>query len=232
MRTLVVLVGSLVVLMLMNGCGQKQQEVVKDIIAHSDHASMILENDYVKVMLFELKPNAGLPLHQGEPRLVYALSDYTIDWTEAGNTTEKSWQSGDAHWHEAGAHAIKNTGTSDARFLVVSRTSTPLPEVGADALSQDASAVDTMHADVVYENDHVRLMKVSLPAGESQPMHQGANRLLYALSSYEIAYASDQTDTVRTSFEAGEAHWHGADEHAVENVGTTPAEFLVFAFKQ
>jgi len=232
MKTFVMFVSVLLVQMCMNGCGQKQEEVVQDIAAHSDHANMVFENDYVKVMLFELKPNAELPLHQGEARLVYALSDYAIDWTEAGNTTEKSWQSGDAHWHEAGAHAVKNSGTSDARFLVVSRTSTPLPEVGADALSQDIGAVDTMHADVVFENDHVRLMKVSLPVGESQPMHQGANRLVYALSSYQIAYASDQTDTVRTSFEAGEAHWHGADEHAVENVGTSPAEFLVFAFKR
>ncbi len=231
MKTSVAYVSFLILLTISTGCGQKQQEVVENIVSDSEHASIVFENDYVRAVLFELEPSKELPLHQGEPRLVYSLSDYTINWTEAGETSKVSWRTGDAHWHEAGPHAAKNTGTSAARFLVVSRKATPLPDVGDRAFAQDAAVVDTAHTDVVFENDHVRLSKVSIPVGESQPLHQGANRLIYTLSSYDIAYVSDQMDTVTTSFEAGSAHWHSADEHAVENAGTTPADFLVIAFK-
>jgi hypothetical protein len=179
-----------------------------------------------------LKPGEKLPLHKGKPRAIYALSDYKIRWTEGDNTSEKQWQKGDAHWHDAIEHSIENVGNADANYLVVSRKQSALPEPGEYDLAQDASAIDTQHSKIAFENDHVRIVKTIIAPQESQTMHHGINRLIYALTDYHIKYTSDQTETKDTQMMAGSAHWHSADKHAVENIGTTPAEYLIFAFKK
>lgn len=106
-----------------------------------------------------------------------------------------------------------------------------LPPAGAYDFTQDASQVDTTHSKIIFENDHVRIITVELPPGEAQPGHHGTNRLIYSLSGYQIKYTSDQTDTLEATFEPGQAHWHGPDQHAVENIGATTAQFLIFEFK-
>lgn len=213
------------------GCGQQGEQAIEEITAaHPDHAGAVFENDYVKAVEFTLEPGEKLPLHKGGPRAVYALSDYKIKWNEGGQVTEKEWKTGDAHWHGAIEHAVENIGDTPARYLVVTRTETALPGTGDYDLSRDASQLDSEHSEVVFENEHVRIIEVMLGAGESQPMHEGINRLIYSLTGYRLNYSSDQMDTKETEMEAGEAHWHTADAHAVENIGETPAHYLIFEF--
>jgi quercetin dioxygenase-like cupin family protein len=215
------------------GCGKKQETAIEDIVAtHADQAHLVFENDFVKAVRFELEPGQELPLHKGGPRIVYALSDYMISWTEGEQTSEKQWATGDAHWHGAVDHAVKNIGDTEADYLVVSRKETILPEAGDYDIMQDAGRMDSAHSNVVFENQHVRLIEVTLAAGESQPLHHGIHRLIYPLTSYSIEYVSDQLDTLETTMEPGVAHWHAADRHSVENIGETTAEYLILEFKR
>ena len=238
-QTISVALGLAAILALV-GCSEPPQEPATTQEPATDSASessntpkaMIFENDYVKVMEIDLKPGEELPLHKGDPRAVYSLSDYKIRWTEGGETSEKEWKEGDAHWHDAIEHAVENIGDNDARFLVVARREKELPETGDYDISQDASVKDSEHSKLVFENEHVRVIKTVIPPQTSQVTHQGVNRLVYALSDYEIKYTSDTAGTKQTKLAAGSAHWHEADEHSVENVGATPAEFLIFAFKK
>jgi quercetin dioxygenase-like cupin family protein len=233
MRRLRFIIISLTAIFMVICCTKQQQKAIEDITAeYPDNAKVIFENDYVRVVEFMLKPGESLPLHKGHPRAVYALTDYQIKWTEGDEAREKEWQKGDVHWHDAIEHAIENTGENDANFIVVARKETSLPETGEYDLSRDASAIDSAHSKITFENEHVRVIETNIPPEESQSMHHGINRLIYALTDYQIRYTSDKTETKDTQIEAGSAHWHGADEHAVENAGTTPAHYLIFAFKQ
>jgi hypothetical protein len=232
MKRLLVVSAALALLPGLLSCGQQQEPVVEDIVtAHPAHAAVVFENDYVKAVEFTLKPGEELPLHKGGPRVVYSLSDYTIEWTEGAQVTTKSWSQGDAHWHDAIDHAVKNTGTSEARYLVVTRKATALPAAGDIDVSEDAGQVDTAHASVVMENDHGRVVEVHLLAGEKQPTHQGGYRLIYSLTPYEISYTSGEEEATMSTMAAGDAHWHAPDTHAVENVGESPAHYVIFTFK-
>ena len=112
------------------GCGNVAEEApapappaaepVADIAAAApDHVSVVLENEWTRVMRFTLEPGSELPRHDGSDRAIYALSDYTIEWTEGDEAPmEKSWTAGQAHWHTGGPHAARNNGSSVAQFLV------------------------------------------------------------------------------------------------------------------
>jgi quercetin dioxygenase-like cupin family protein len=207
-------------------------EVVRDIVAAApDMASVIFENQYVRAILFRLQPGDELPEHAGHPRAVYSLSDYRILWTEAGESSEKEWRAGQAHWHDAIRHAVSNIGESEALFLVVARKDAALPEVADLHAEHDAAAAEDGYGRLVFENEHVRITEVMLPPEAAQAEHHGLNRLVYSLSDYSIRYTSDRFDTVERTFARGDAHWHEADEHAVENIGTTEARFVIFQFK-
>jgi hypothetical protein len=233
MKQLRFIIISLIAIFLIVSCAEKQQEVIEDITAtYPDNAKVIFDNDYIKAVEFMLKPGDKLPMHKGSPRAVYALSDFKISWTEDEKTSEKEWKNGDTHWHAAAGHAIENIGESDAHYLVVSRKETALPATGEYDQSQDAGAIDTLHSNVILDNEQVRIVKTNIPAEESQEMHHGINRLIYALSDYQIKYTSDKKEAEVTQMTAGSAHWHNADQHTVENIGSNAAEYLIFAFKK
>jgi quercetin dioxygenase-like cupin family protein len=227
------LFSSFLMLLIAAGCGQQPQKIVEDITAaYPDNSKIIFINDYVKAVEFSLKPGDKLPLHTSGKRVVYALSDYRLKWTEADKISEKQWQKGETHWHDDLEHAVENIGDTDAEFLVVTRTENPLPETGDVNLSRDAAQVDSEHAKVLFENEEIRVLEVKLDRDESQPKHDGLNRLIYSLSDYQVEYSYYIMNTVETEMEEGYVHWHTADKHSVRNVGDTPAHYLIFAFKE
>lgn len=194
-------------------------------------SSVVFENEHVRAMLVTLQPGDELPEHSGTERVVFSLTDYRILFTEDGESIERNWHAGQAHWHEARDHAVRNIGETEARFLVVARTDTALPGAGDVHTDHDAPPIEEGF-ETVFENDRVRITQVALAPGMAQDEHHGLHRLIYSLSEYNVRYRSDRMDAVERSFSAGDVHWHEADIHAVENIGSMEARFVVFEFKQ
>jgi quercetin dioxygenase-like cupin family protein len=233
MKLIKLLVACFGILLILGSCGQQQEKVTEDVVGtHQDNTTVKFENDYVKMVEFMLKPGDIIPLHKGVPRVVYALSDYKIKWTEGDQVSEKEWKKGDVHWHSAVEHAVENIGDTDANYIVVSRKELALPAAGDYVIKEDASQIDSEHSKNIFENEYLRIIEVKLAGGESQPMHHGVNRLIFSLTSYQIEYSSDQMATKNMKIESGEIHWHTADKHAVKNTGETMAHYLIFEFKQ
>lgn len=97
-----------------------------DAVTMPDGATheVLLNNDRVTVHRIALEPGTSLPSHYGFPRIIYALSDYTVTFVdpETGERTEKSLSTGDLHDHDPGMHAVENTGDQRAEYLVVAFT--------------------------------------------------------------------------------------------------------------
>ncbi|TVS13853.1 MAG: hypothetical protein EA417_15765 [Gammaproteobacteria bacterium] len=211
---------------------QEAPQVVEDAGANAPQvSSLVFENEHVRAMLVALEPGDEVPEHSGRERAVYSLTDYRILFAEEGESHEREWRAGQAHWHEARDHAVRNIGDTEARFLVVSRTEAALAETAALHIDHDAATIEEGFAALIFENDHVRITQVTLPPGTAQAEHHGVHRLVYSLSDYAIRYTSDRVETVERAFAAGDAHWHEADIHAVENIGSTEARFVIFQFK-
>ena len=205
-----------------------------DVIdAYPDAVQVRLKNQYVQVSEIQLAPGDSLPLHEGQPRAVYSLSDYRIAWQEGADQPfeDKSWQKGEVHFHAAQAHALRNVGTQPAHFLVVERRADDLPaceELDAGAthppLNQDLFTLR-------LENEQMKVMEVRLAAGDSIPPHDGLNRAIYSLASYQTRFASSGREMDTQQFTPGDVHWHEGCRHRVVNNGETEAQFVVFALK-
>jgi hypothetical protein len=190
----------------------------------------VLQNEYVEAFTLTLEPGQALAPHEGAARVIYSLSDYTIRYTEGADTSETSAQTGNAHVHQAGTHAIANIGTTTARLLVVARTGTALPDGGSAQLP--AAAAGAEPTAFLLDDDQFRVSVVTLAPGSVLPKHAGLARVVYALSDYTIRYEADGAAAADKMFRTGEAHWHDADSHAITNTGTTEARFLMVQFKR
>ena len=216
---------------------QEKKEIEKDtpkeeLVEKNVSPVVLLKNDYAIVSKISLAPGESQPTHEGENRVIYALTDYSIDWEEQGKKLgTKTWKKGDVHFHESGTHAAKNLGTSVAEWLVFSRKDTELPECADNTIENDVTSVSPGTTQTLFENDEFKLTRVVLPKGESIPMHSGINRVIYSLSDYDLKYDSDTEGMVDKSFKSGDVHWHEACKHALENNGDTEAIFLVVSYK-
>lgn len=96
---------------------------ILDTTSLPDGASheVLLENDRMAMHRITLEPGASIPPHYGYPRIIYTLSDYTLTFIDPDSDTrnEQSFSEGDLHDHEAGVHAVENTGDQRAEYLAV-----------------------------------------------------------------------------------------------------------------
>lgn len=238
MKTSIFYLSSLIgLLFLLSACGnqdkQGTQKTDEDVTASKEVSpDVIFENDYAKVVKVTLAPTESLEAHEGGERVIYSLSDYSIDWVEQGKDEgTKSWNKGDVHFHQAGQHAAKNNGSSTAEWLAFGKKDAELPDCGENTLGKDVNMVAADFAQLSFDNEAFRVTEITLPKGAKIPMHDGVNRIIYALSDYQIMYESEGEERNEKSFEQGDIHWHNACQHALENSGETEAKFLVVSYK-
>lgn len=190
----------------------------------------LLSTAYADVFTITLAPGQSLPAHTSGARTIYSLSDYTVRFTQDGQTTEQPATAGQAHFHPAGEHSLENIGATEARFLVVVRTAQALPP--AVERKSTAAPGGSGPMQLLLNNDDVIVAEVRLPAGASLPRHPGRARIAYSLSDYTISYALNDEAAETKSFVTGDTHWHDADEHTIVNTGSTEARFLLVQFKR
>lgn len=228
----------LLALTLLVACGDQsttstQHTAIHDQMSIEVGHNLVFENDYATVVKVRLAPEDSLKVHQGGKRVIYSLTDYSIEWQEQGEETgSKSWKKGDTHFHEAGEHSAKNIGKTIAEWIVFTKKNADLPACNENTLENDVHAVSDEFATVLLDNDEFKVTEVSIPKGASIPMHSGVNRVIYSLSEYKIAYESGDIGKIERQFKPGDCHWHEACQHAIQNVGETDAEFLVVSYKR
>lgn len=195
--------------------------------------SVIFENQYSSVTKVSLAPGESLPAHDGENRVIYSLSDYSINWQEQGKDYGvRTAKRGGAHFHETGEHAVKNIGETKAEWLVFSSKGAGLPGCEESLTETDHAPESANFTETLFDNDHFLVTRVTLPAGSTLPSHAGLNRVIYSLSDYSIGYESDSQAQITKQFKKGDVHWHEACIHSVKNNGDTDAVYLVVGYKQ
>ncbi len=91
-----------------------------------------------------------------------------------------------------------------------------------------ASAEASIETKILLENEQIRVTHVTVPAGGSMQPHDGGQRAIYALADNDINWRPYGAVAERKSWPAGSVHFHDAGRHSLENVGSTPAEFVIF----
>ncbi len=85
-------------------------------------------------------------------------------------------------------------------------------------------------AKVVFENDHVRVIEITMKKGERLPMHSHNRGLSYSLNEGRIRSTTEDGKSRSFAVEKGEVSWSdedGMETHAVENLGDVLRELSV-----
>lgn len=211
-------------------CTSEESAVEEDEI-DLVHPQMVFENEFARAVRVLLDPGQKLATHDGVDRLIYSLTDYTIEWIENGESLgERNWSAGDIHMHGADTHAAINIGPRTAEWMAFARIS-DLPDGEQTDIEHDVTSLDGQFAELLFDDELFRVTKIKLEPGEAILPHEGTHRIIFSLSDYTIQYDSEKTGTRERSFESGDVHWHELGTHSLENIGDSIDEFLVIAYK-
>jgi ketosteroid isomerase-like protein/quercetin dioxygenase-like cupin family protein len=128
---------------------------------------------------------------------------------------------------EAGA-----AGTPRRRFAVALAIAGLVGLWGAAAASaQDAAAVDPEHYQVAFENDQVRILRITYGAHEKGVMHSHPASVVVFLDDLAGRFTMPDGESSDHEIKAGTAMWFDAVTHQPENLGDTPFALIQIELK-
>jgi len=93
---------------------------------YPENYKVLLENDRVRVLDFQLKTGAKEALHSHPTHVVYVLTGFKIRFTfPDGHMAIRETKDGDVLFSEAVTHASENIGSSDAHGILIEMKGAP-----------------------------------------------------------------------------------------------------------
>ena len=99
------------------------------------------------------------------------------------------------------------------------------------SFAQDAVKVDPKHYKVEFENDQVRVLRITLGPKEKSEMHSHPEGMVIFLSDSKGKFTFPDGKTEKRDFKKGFFSWVPATTHLGENVGDKPFELLQIEMK-
>lgn len=182
-----------------------------------DHYSLEFDNDYVRVLREKLPAGVAGARHSHRDRISVYLNDAQVTiYPDAGEPIPATLVAGSTSWGEPTTHrgtAVDAIENLSIELLELGGEVVPLPE-------PDAIAVDPGHHVVDFENERVRVVRMTYPPGSKTPHH--AHRIgfgVFLTDAHGQNIAADGS-TVAIEGRARETFWTtGQPAHVTENLG-------------
>jgi beta-alanine degradation protein BauB len=122
---------------------------------------------------------------------------------------------------------------TDSRMLVLGVLSAVAVCVCAagTAWSQDPVKVDPAHHKVEFENNKVRVLRITIGPHEKTAMHEHPASVAVFLKDQHARFTLPDGKQQESSTKAGDVVWEDAGAHVVENTGDAPAELILVELK-
>ena len=99
------------------------------------------------------------------------------------------------------------------------------------AMAQDPVKVDSKHYKVEFENDQVRVLRVTYGPGEKSVMHDHPDSTVVLLTDEHVKFTYPDGKTEENHGKAGGIGWIKAGKHLPENEGTKKFELILVELK-
>ena len=100
------------------------------------------------------------------------------------------------------------------------------------AVAQDPVKVDPAHHKVEFENDQVRVLRVTIPAGEKTKVHEHPAAVAVFVNGAKTRVTPVGGKADDTPRKVGEVLAITAVKHVVENLGTTTTDIVLVELKK
>ena len=104
--------------------------------------------------------------------------------------------------------------------------------MAAPARAQDPTKVDAKHYKVEFENDQVRVLRITYGAGEKSVMHEHPDALAIFLTDAKGKFTLPDGSTQAPDMKAHTTMWTPAGKHLPENTGDKPFELVLVELKK
>jgi quercetin dioxygenase-like cupin family protein len=101
----------------------------------------------------------------------------------------------------------------------------------ANSLAQDATEVDPEHYKVEFENEKVRVLRITYAPGDKSVMHSHPEGVAVFLTDGTIKFTLPDETTQDIKVEAGQVIWSPKSTHLPENTGKEPFEVIQIEMK-
>jgi oxalate decarboxylase/phosphoglucose isomerase-like protein (cupin superfamily) len=193
-------------------------------------SATLFENGDVKVSRALEKPHVKGSFHEHKVnRVVVYLQagSQRFEYQDGRKPAVFDWKAGQVVWSAPeGFHSPEIVSDEPINIIEVELKK---PGAGKAAdIARDAVRVDSKHYKLEFENDQVRVLRMTMGAHQGTPMieHPGNSLAIY-LTDQETR-ATDSNGRVDTAkHKAGEVVWETPNTQKLENTGETPLEMVL-----
>jgi len=99
-------------------------------------------------------------------------------------------------------------------------------------VAQDAAEVDPGHYTVEFENDEVRVLRITYGPGEKSVMHGHSEGVVVFLTDAHVRFTLPDGESQEVTVKGGTTQWVDAGQHQPENLGDEPLEVIQIEFTE
>jgi quercetin dioxygenase-like cupin family protein len=99
------------------------------------------------------------------------------------------------------------------------------------AHAQDAVTADPKHYKVEFENEQVRVLRISYGPGEKSVMHEHPANIAVFLTDGRVTFTTPDGKSEEVTIKAGATMWGPGEKHLPANVGDKPFELVLVELK-
>ncbi len=99
------------------------------------------------------------------------------------------------------------------------------------ALAQDPTVVDAKHYQMVFENDQVRVLRITYGPGEKSAMHEHPDGVVVFLTDHAVNFTLPNGEVINSTGKKGDSGWAPGGKHLPQNVGDQPMEAILVELK-
>ncbi len=99
--------------------------------------------------------------------------------------------------------------------------------VASGASAQDPVANDSKHYKVEFENDQVRVLRITYGPHEKSPMHEHPGGVAVAITDAVVKFTLGDGKAEERRLKAGQVLWMAAEKHSPENMSDKPFEVVL-----
>jgi quercetin dioxygenase-like cupin family protein len=104
--------------------------------------------------------------------------------------------------------------------------------VPQNVINSDILRLGSSHVSVDFENDRARVLRLTLAAGESIPIHDDRAGVLVCIAGCRIRFTRPDGQSQDLELKAGETRWMPDARHATLNIAGAPVELLYIETKR
>ncbi len=200
----------------------------------AQHYKIEFENDRVRVVRISYGPGEESVMHYHPDSVAVFLTDQDVTFGMADGTSEESHVAAGQHrFAAAGQHLPKNIGDAPLKLVLVElKSGGAQTDAGAAGeTGPDPTEVDADHYTAEFENERVRVLRVTYGAGEQSTMHYHPDSVAVSLTGHHVSMGlpDGSSEEVRTT--PGEHRFVSGGQHLPKNLAEQPFEVILVELK-